>query len=99
MIKRGFGPLWKREKFTLICQQTKYIDSVKDYEAAGASVMLLNTAGSVPSLLEMASISDSEASFLFFLQAKDDAKDTAESLKKCLWLWKYLRCSSYLYRR
>ena len=43
--------------------------------------MLLNTAGSVPSLLEMASISDSEASFLFFLQAKDDAKDTAESLK------------------
>ena len=44
--------------------------------------MLLNTAGNVPSLLEMASISDSEMPFMFFLQAKDDAKETAESLEK-----------------
>ena len=80
MIKEASGRFGK-EKIYAYLPTDEYIDSVKDYEAAGASVMLLNTAGSVPSLLEMASISDSEASFLFFLQAKDDAKDTAESLK------------------
>ena len=80
MIKEASDRFGK-EKIYAYLPTDEYIDSVKDYEAAGASVMLLNTAGSVPSLLEMASISDSEASFLFFLQAKDDAKDTAESLK------------------
>ena len=80
MIKEASGRFGK-EKIYAYLPTDEYIDSVKDYGAAGASVMLLNTAGSVPSLLEMASISDSEASFLFFLQAKDDAKDIAESLK------------------
>ncbi len=54
-----------KEKIYAYLPTDEYIDSVKDYEAAGASVMLLNTAGSVPSLLEMASISDSEASFFY----------------------------------
>ena len=80
MIKEASDRFGK-EKIYAYLPTDAYLDLVKDYEAAGASVMLLNTAGSVPSLLEMASISDSEAPFLFFLQAKDDAKDTAESLK------------------
>ena len=80
MIKEASDRFGK-EKIYAYLPTDAYLDHVKDYEAAGASVMLLNTAGSVPSLLEMASISDSEAPFLFFLQAKDDAKDTAESLK------------------
>ena len=80
MIKEASDRFGK-EKIYAYLPTDAYLDHVKDYKAAGASVMLLNTAGSVPSLLEMASISDSEAPFLFFLQAKDDAKDTAESLK------------------
>ena len=80
MIKEASDRFGK-EKIYAYLPTDAYLEQVKQYEAAGASVMLLNTAGSVPSLLEMASISDSEMPFMFFLQAKDDAKETAESLK------------------
>ena len=80
MIKEASDRFGK-EKIYAYLPTDAYLEQVKQYEAAGASVMLLNTAGSVPSLLEMASISDSEMPFMFFLQAKDDAKETAENLK------------------